>query len=80
MKQTTVSTDRYIPIITAMLRDVQRRHSVVYTPRDAELDLKRIEYLASRNGMEFLTKDLPSLGKAFDYALTELVRDRKSVV
>lgn len=74
MNKTRKNTDQLILIITSMLRDVQKRHHVVYTPRAMELDLKMIELSVARNGMEVLTKHLPALGKALDRALTEQVR------
>jgi hypothetical protein len=72
MNKTDRNTDRYIPIVTAMLRDVQERHAVVYTPQDMELDANLIKSRVSSDGMSFLTKTLPALGKAFDRALTEI--------
>lgn len=49
---------------------MQTLHSDDYTPRDMKLDLGKIKYRMSREGMSFLLKTLPRLGKAFDRALT----------
>jgi hypothetical protein len=74
MNKAAKNTDQLILIITSMLRDVQKRHHVVYTPRSMALDLKIIELTVERNGISVLTKHLPALGKALDRALTEQVR------
>lgn len=79
----TTNTDRYVPIITALLRDVQTLHSEVYTPRSAEFDELIIRRSVERDGMEYLTKVLPTLGKALDKALsnlTALVHDMHPLV
>jgi len=57
-------------IIATLLRDVQTKHSEVYSPRAMRLDLEKIEKRMSREGKSFLTKTLPRLAKAFDRALT----------
>jgi len=71
MNKSSKNTDRYIPIITSMLRDVQKRHVAVYTPDAMALDEIIIIDAIALNGMDVLTKHLPALGKAFDRALTE---------
>lgn len=56
--------------IAEYLRDVQNVHGGVYTPRDMKLDLRKIQHRLSREGISFLTKTLPRLGKAFKRALS----------
>lgn len=57
------------PIIAALLRDVQNAHSEVFTPRACRLTTAKAEKRFAREGMGFLTKTLPRLGKALDRAL-----------
>jgi len=71
MNKSRQSTDRYIPIITSMLRDVQKRHIAVYTPAAMLLDLEIVLAGIALNGTEALTKHLPALGRALDRALAE---------
>lgn len=64
------SLDPYIQIIATLLSDVQTLHSSVFTPRALRLTTQKVESRYAREGLSFLTKTLPLLGKAFDRALT----------
>lgn len=64
------SLDPYIQIFIATLRDVQTSHSSVFTPRALRLTIQKTEKRCVREGLSFLTKTLPRLGKALDRALT----------
>jgi len=61
----------YVNIITAMLYDVQTLHSDVFTEKARRLTSKKLEARSSAEGIGFLTKSLPRLGKAFDKALAD---------
>jgi hypothetical protein len=63
--------DFYKEVIAALLCDVQSLHSEAYTARDLRLDLRKLSSRISREGLSFLTKTLPRLGKAFDTALLQ---------
>lgn len=56
--------------IAALLSDVQTSHSEVYSPRACRLDTRKCVRRLEREGISFLTKTLPRLGKALDRALT----------
>lgn len=64
------SLDPYKQIIVALLSDVLTSHNEVYTPRSIRLTIQKVEKRLDREGLGFLTKTLPRLGKAFDRALT----------
>lgn len=64
------SQDNPIRIIAALLRGVQTLHSEVFTPRSCRLTIQKMEKRYNREGMGFLTKTLPRLGKALDRALS----------
>lgn len=64
------SLDPYLRIIIALLCDVRKSHSEVFTPRACRLTVQKIEKRCAREGMGFLTKTLPRLGKALDRALS----------
>jgi hypothetical protein len=64
------SQDVVITIVAALLRDIQTSHSEVFTPRACRLTTEKIVSRYTREGMSFLTKTLPRLGKALDRALT----------
>jgi hypothetical protein len=49
--------------------DVQNVHGDVFNTRALRLTLNKVESRARREGLGFLTKTLPRLGKAFDKAL-----------
>jgi len=65
----TKSQDLYIQIIAALLSDVQTLHSSVFTPRALRLTTQKVKSRIAREGLSFLTKTLPRLGKSFDKAL-----------
>jgi len=64
------SLDPYKQIIAALLSDVQTSHSEVLSPRALRLTTQKVEKRLAREGMSFLTKTLPRLGKALDRALS----------
>jgi len=64
------SLDMYRHVIDALLCDVQTLHGNVFTPRAARLTTQKVAKRLSREGIGFLTKTLPRLGKALDKALT----------
>lgn len=59
----------YVKVITLVLHDVQNLHSGVFTHDALQKTLKKVSRRVSHEGMGFLTKTLPRLGKAFDKAL-----------
>lgn len=63
------SLDLYKQVIATLLSDVQTSHSNVFTPRALRLTQKKVSARFAREGMSFLSKTLPRLGKAFDKAL-----------
>jgi hypothetical protein len=63
------SLDPYKQIIAALLSDVQTLHRSVFTPRSLRLTTQKVMRRIDREGLSFLTKTLPRLGKAFDKAL-----------
>jgi hypothetical protein len=65
----TKSSDPYIQILATLLTDVQTSFSEVITPRACRLTISKMEKRFAREGISFLTKTLPRLGKAFDKAL-----------
>ncbi len=64
------SLDPYKQIIAALLSDVQTSHSEVLSPRAKRLTTQKVFSRLEREGLSFLTKTLPRLGKALDRALT----------
>jgi len=58
-----------INVIAALLSDVQTLHTEVLTPRALRLTTEKVAERVAREGMGFLTKTLPRLGKAIDLAL-----------
>jgi hypothetical protein len=64
------SLDVSLEIIAALLRDVQRTHGAVFSTRALRLTYHYVERRAYAEGMGFLTKTLPRLGKAFDKAIS----------
>jgi len=64
------SLDPYKQIIATLLSDVQTLHSSVLSPRSLRLTTLKVVSRLDREGLSFLTKTLPLLGKAFDRALT----------
>lgn len=63
-----------LQIIAALLHDVYQLAGLL-TPRDCELDTLTCIRRHRSEGMSFLTKTLPRLGKAFDKALTGTLLD-----
>jgi hypothetical protein len=63
------SLDLYKQIIATLLSDVQTLHNSVFTPRALRLTLEKVNSRIAREGLSFLSKTLPRLGKAFDKAL-----------
>jgi len=61
--------DRNESIITALLHDVINAHGLVFNTRDLKLTVKKVSSRLRAEGIGFLTKTLPHLGKAFDKAL-----------
>lgn len=59
-----------VKIIAALLCDIQLLHCEVFSPRAARLTTDKVVNRVAREGLGFLTKTLPRLGKALDRALT----------
>jgi len=62
----------YYKVIAALLCDVQMLHSNVITSSTLAKTLERVEHRVATEGIGFLTKTLPRLGKALDKALSEI--------
>jgi hypothetical protein len=62
--------DRNESIITALLHDVINAHGLVFNTRDLKLTVRKVSSRLRAEGIGFLTKTLPHLGKAFDKALS----------
>jgi len=60
-----------IELIAALLCDVSNRHGLVFNTRARKLTLTKVNSRYSKEGIGFLTKTLPRLGKALDKALSE---------
>jgi len=52
------------------LRDVCKSHEAMFSTRECEADVKTLFTRCANEGMSFLTKTLPALGKALDKALS----------
>jgi len=63
------SLDVPIRIIAALLCDIRTSHGEVFGPRSLRLTTQKVVNRCKREGIGFLTKTLPRLGKAFDKAL-----------
>lgn len=59
-----------VKFIAHFLSDVQLLHNEVYSLRDAKLDARKVSSRTTQEGLGFITKTLPRLGKAFDRALS----------
>lgn len=59
----------YVSIIANVLRSVQTLRTDVISPRQTRLTIQKIETRFALEGLSFLTKTLPRLGKAFDKCL-----------
>jgi len=60
-----------VELIAALLHDVQTSHGVVFNNKARKLTLNKVSQRVSSEGISFLTKTMPRLGKAFDKALLE---------
>ena len=58
-----------VSIITAVLSDVQTQHNSVLTLRAIRLTTQKVIKRTTNEGLGFLTKTLPRLGKSLDKAL-----------
>lgn len=56
-------------IIAALLHDVHNAHGLVFNTKALKLTLQKVDKRVFKEGLSFLTKTLPRLGKAFDKAL-----------
>jgi len=63
-----------IEIIAALLNDVYTSHGAVFNKRALRLTLEKVRQRTRSEGLGFLTKTLPSLGKAFDKALSNATK------
>lgn len=61
-------------LIATLLRDVQRCHGEVFSTTDLKNTLNKCASRYRAEGMSFLTKTLPKLGKAFDKAIAGATR------
>jgi hypothetical protein len=59
-----------IELIAALLHDVQTSHGVVFNTRACKLTCEKVRKRCSKEGISFLTKTMPKLGKALDKALS----------
>lgn len=64
------SLDDSINLIAALLCDVHSTHGEVFNTRALRLTCNKLRNRARAEGIGFLTKTLPRLGKAFDKALS----------
>jgi hypothetical protein len=64
------SLDDVVNIIAALLLDVHKRHGLVFNKRSLRLTTDVVKRRVLTEGISFLTKTLPKLGKAFDKALS----------
>jgi hypothetical protein len=58
-----------VEIITALLHDVHNVHGLVFNTRALRLTISKLDRRTTAEGLGFLTKTLPRLGKAFDKAI-----------
>jgi hypothetical protein len=66
------SLDETVSLIAALLDDIQMSHETVFNCRVRRLTLQQVKKRTRSEGIGFLTKTLPRLGKAFDKALAEV--------
>jgi hypothetical protein len=66
--ETDKSLDEF-EIIAALLHDVSRLHGLVFNTRSLRLTTKKVSNRLRSEGLGFLTKTLPRLGKALEKAL-----------
>jgi hypothetical protein len=63
-----------VKLIAALLHDIHMSHGVVFNNRALRLTCNKLEQRTRSEGLGFLTKTLPSLGKAFDKALSNATK------
>lgn len=68
--ETNKSLDDIIAILCTLLHDVQDAHGEVFDSRSRIKTFNKVKKRLLAEGMGFLTKTLPRLGKAFDKALS----------
>lgn len=61
-------------LIAALLRDVSETYGLVFNTRSLRLTLRRVNSRLRSEGISFLTKTLPRLGKALDSALSSCTK------
>jgi len=66
-------------IIAALLHDVQNAHGLVFNTRALRLTCQKVKSRTRMEGLGFLTKTLPRLGKALDRALTGQIKLNSTV-
>lgn len=59
-----------LELIAAFLHDVEETHGEVFNSRSRRLTMQKVSKRVRMEGISFLTKTLPRLGKALDRALT----------
>jgi len=69
--ETTKSLDDNYEVIAALLCDISNAHGTVFNTRSLKCTLEIVHNRLLSEGMGFLTKTLPRLGKALDRALVE---------
>lgn len=57
-------------IIAALLHDVSNVHGLVFNTRSCRLTINQVRKRVRKEGLGFLTKTLPRLGKGFDKAIS----------
>lgn len=67
---TDKSLDKLLELIAATLHDIQDTNGAVFNSRARRLTFNKIERRARAEGVGFLTKTLPRLGKGFDKSLS----------
>jgi len=69
MVLTKSQDDKYKQIIVALFRDVFETHGAVFNHASQKLTLQKLQRRLDSEGISFLTKTLPALGKGLDSAL-----------
>jgi hypothetical protein len=67
--ETNKSLDE-VEIIATLLHDISLMHGAVFNTRAARLTINKVRRRCLKEGLSFLTKTLPKLGKALDKALS----------
>lgn len=68
---TDKSLDKLVKLIAAYLHSISMMHGDVLNTKACALTIKKVEARCLSEGIGFLTKTLPKLGKAFDKALSD---------